>query len=571
MKKSFFQQRANVNKAIAGAVVIHLLIVVLAARFNTVFFSTAAFYSAIALYIFVGPALWLWHRATKQLDTRGALDSIVDTTAQAEQLEKYNPITHFDLEKGLFVGLNIDDGLQPIYAPWKEIRSAHMQVLGPTGFGKGVATTMMLAQCAASGECVVIFDPKFPGDEYASRVLNQFTAQRGIPFYLINLSPEVPKEWETDFTTTPPQLNLFRGCSASQLNELLSTAFNLADTGKSDAHFRLHDRVACQDVCDRAAASAGLNVTIKDLVTAANKSKKIDDDKGADFKVKLEEICKLPVLLTATGHDLATILNQNAILYIVGSIRDPQATAVQKMLLLRIMQIIEQRNRNLKLRPVAMMLDELKYMLSAGVLQALGAVRDKGCHIMLAHQTNGDLEDCGGLPPVAVVGAVQKNTTKKLIYQVTDEDAEWASGLSGTIVVQQKSSHMQQGLFHAAEGQFREMERPFLTENQLKAMPKMTGMLYGFGLAKRVQVSPMPFGDWPKLTVAPALQETEKQPKDPKKPQEQPANAAAIAVEEPPANPQTNTSAATAKDHLQHNEDPDGTPLETATELDNLI
>src|SRR5207302_3599961 len=54
-------------------------------------------------------------------------------------------------------------------------------------------------------------------------------------------------------------------------------------------------------------------------------------------------------------------------------------------------------------------------------------------------------------------------------------------------------------------GQFREIERPFLTENQLKSKPQMTGMLYGFGLAKRVQVSPMPYGDWPRITIAPEI------------------------------------------------------------------
>src|SRR5262249_8421056 len=196
-------------------------------------------------------------------------------------------------------------------------------------------------------------------------------------------------------------------------------------------------------------------------VTAANKSREIDQGKegerGKKFKANLIEISQLSVLQTAQGHDLRAILDQNAILYIVGSTRNPQVTRVQKMLLLRILQLIEQRNRTQKLRPVAMMLDELKYLLSPGVLQALGTVRDKGCHVMLAHQTNGDLSDCGGLEPVAVTSAVKTNTSLKLIYRaVDDEDAEWASALSGTIVVQQKSAHMQQGMFHAAEGQFRE-------------------------------------------------------------------------------------------------------------------
>lgn len=505
MRLSAFRDRHTVNITIASAVVLHLISLMLVSRFHSLLLTQVAIYYGLALYFVLGPIFWLWHRATRPINKRASLDSIVETMAQAQTLSPYNPTAFFNHEKGLFTGLNIDDGLKPVYAPWEDFRSTHMQVLGPTGFGKGVATTMMLAQCAAAGECVVIFDPKFPGDKYASRVLNQFAAERGIPFYLLNLSPEVPKEWETEFTSTPPQINLFRGCTGSQLHELLTTAFSLADTGRSDSHYRLHDRVACEDVCERAAAANPGQVNMKDLVSAAHQSTLITDKEGKDFKLKLLEISRLPALNTAQGLDLLTVLDQNAILYIVGNTGDPKTIPVQKMLLLRILRIIEGRNRNLKNRPVAMMLDELKYMLSSGVLQALGTVRDKGGHIMLAHQTNGDLEDCGGLPPVAVTAAVKKNTTKKLIYQTTDEDAEWASALSGTIVVQQKSSHMQQGLFHAAEGQFREVERPFLTENQLKAMPKMTGMLYGFGLAKRVQVSPMPFGVWPELAPAPEI------------------------------------------------------------------
>jgi len=154
-----------------------------------------------------------------------------------------------------------------------------------------------------------------------------------------------------------------------------------------------------------------------------------------------------------------------------------------------------------------MMLDELKYLLSTGVLQALGTVRDKGCHVMLAHQTNGDLSDCGGLEPIAVTSAVKTNTSLKLIYRaVDDEDAEWASKLSGTIVIQQKSAHMQQGMFHAGEGQYRDAERPYLTINQLLALPDMTGMFFGLGLSKRVQVSPMAFSKAPAITPAPPIQ-----------------------------------------------------------------
>jgi hypothetical protein len=518
MTRAFFKSRRNANTTIAGAVAIHLFLIVLASRFPVVPLTTVAFYSGLALYFIAGPILWLWHRTTLPVNKRGSLDDIRRTTEEAKSLQKYDPAVFFAPQRGLFLGLDIDDMLKPVYAPWAVFRKKHMQLVGFTGTGKGVATTMMLAQCALAGECVVIFDPKFPGDEFAPRVLNKLAKEHGIPFYFINLAPTMPPPFDKGFPETPPQFNLFSGCTKSELEELLTTAFDLGDSGGNADFYRLFDRLACQDVCARAVAEGGKNPTIKDLATAASKTRAINGEKGQKFKANLLEIAQLTVLNTAQGHDLRAILDQNAILYILGSTRNAQVTRVQKMLLLRILQLVEQRDRNRALRPVAMMLDELKYLLSTGVLQALGTVRDKGCHVMLAHQTNADLRDCGGLDPEAVTGAVKVNTSLKLIYRTVDnDDAEWASKLSGTIVVQQKSAHMQQGMFHAGEGQFRELERPFLTINQLLALPDMTGMLFGLGLSKRVQVSTMSFGPQPEISVAPAIAEPPKHQKDTKK------------------------------------------------------
>ncbi len=571
MNKAFFKTRRTANTAIAVAVAVHLFLIILATRFQTVFFSTAAFYSGLVLYCFAGPALWLWHRTTLPENTRGSLDDIRDATAEAKALQKYDPTAFFASEKGLFVGLDLGDSLKPLYVPWGDFRKAHMQVVGTTGFGKGVATTMFLSQCALAGECVVIFDPKFPGDEFAPRVLNKLAKEHGIPFYFINLSPSMPPPSDKEYRETPPQLNIFSGCTKSELEELLMTAFDLADSGGSADFYRLFDRLACQDVCARATAD-GNNPTIKDLVSAANKTRAIDEEKGQKFKANLIEISQLAVLNTDHGHDLRAIIEQNAILYIVGTTRNAQVMRVQKMLLLRILQIIEQRDRTQKLRPVAMMLDELKYLLSTGVLQALGTVRDKGCHVMLAHQTNGDLRDCGGLDPETVSAAVKVNTALKLIYRCVDnDDAEWASGLSGTIVVQQKSAHIQQGMFHAGEGQFREMERPFMTENQLRTLPKMAGMLFGFDLSKRVQVAPMVFGASPEITPAPAIAEQPKAQKGNKPPKEKAVANTVSAASFLATLPQPDAPKAAPEQPETAGQSREENTTETTPELDNLI
>jgi hypothetical protein len=489
MKLPNLRDRHFVNVTSAAAVLFHLVALMMASRFETLWMTQLAIVSGLALYFVFGPIFWFWHRTTKPARLRHeALSDVRQVFALAEQLLKYNPEQYFDFERGLFAGLEVP-AEKPLYIPWPDYRKTHMQVLGTTGVGKGVATTMFLTQSLLSGECVVIFDPK--DDEFAPNVFHRFAQQAGLPFYLIDLRP-----------SAPPQLNLFRHCSQVEIEELLMVAFDMGDKGNPSDFYRLFDRAAARDVCLRAAVK-GSHPTIQDLVIAANQSNKIDAEKGQKFKADLEELAGLAAIGTAAGHDLLQLLSENAVVYVVGSIRNIQSIRVQKMLLLRMLQIIEQRDRTKKLRYIAMMLDELKYLLSPAALQALGTVRDKSCHIMLAHQSNGDLEDCGGLDPNAVKGAVLVNTGLKLIYRATDPDTlKWASELSGSIVVKQQSAHIQQGMFHAAEGQFREMERPWITPNEILAMPKLCGMFFGAGLARRVHVDTLAPGQRPQITPA---------------------------------------------------------------------
>lgn len=532
MKRTYIRDRHTANITIASALVFHFITLMLASRFTSLFFTDLALYYGIALYFVLGPLFWLWHRTTKPRRSRHeTLSDVRAVFALAEELERFNPEQHFDLARGLFAGLEVP-GEESLYIPWTEYRKTHMQVLGTTGVGKGVATTMFLTQSLLAGECVVVFDPK--DDEFAPNVFYRFAQQVRLPFYLIDLRP-----------AAPPQINLFRHSTQTEMEELLMVAFDMGDQGNPSDFYRLFDRAAARDVC--AKVSKAGNATIQDLVAAAHQSDKINEEKGQKFLADLEELAGLRAIRAAAGHDLQQMLNQNAVVYIVGSIRNIQAIRAQKMLLLRVLQIIEQRDRSKKLRYVAMMLDELKYLLSPAALQGLGTVRDKSCHIMLAHQSLGDLEDCGGLDPNAVKGAVVVNTGLKLIYRATDPDTlKWASELSGSIVVQQQSAHLQQGMFHASEGQLRETERPWITPNEILAMPKLCGMFFGAGLARRVHVDTLAPGNRPHITPAPEVSPSPEPeipgPKTTTKTEESERSAGASGPESAPSNsdPMTN-------------------------------
>lgn len=484
-----FKDRAFSNKVIAATVLLHFVTLMMAARIGDLWLTQLAFYGTLILYLVLMLLLWLWHRVTKR---KPAVDSLSDIRKSFHETERpaYEPQSHFAFEKGIFAGL--DDRRKPVYVPWEEYNTTHMQVIGTTGAGKGVMCTMLLIQCAFNGQRVIIFDPK--NDKHAPSVIALAAKEAGLPFHLIDLRPE-----------TPPQINPFRFATYAEMKELLTTTFDLADRGEAADFYRLLDRRAARDVIRR----AGSNPTIKRMLEVAEESPYITDEDAVAFLEKLTEMTELDAIDTDEGPNLPDLISTPGFLYIIGNVRSVESIQCQKLLLLRILQIIEKRAEALADRlPIALMLDEFKYILSPPALQALGTVRDKNCHVTLAHQSIGDLEECLGLDSVAVRGAVLENTGIKFIYRAkTSETAQWASELSGTIIAKTRRTDIQQSAFGAATAQYNEVERALLTVNDIYAMPKLVGMLFGVGLAQRCQAARMPKGERPQLTPAPRAPE----------------------------------------------------------------
>lgn len=93
--------------------------------------------------------------------------------------------------------------------------------------------------------------------------------------------------------------------------------------------------------------------------------------------------------MTSDGPNLKEKIQAGAVLYIECRAGNEAITMAQKLLLLRILQIIKGRKN--KKRSVAVILDEFKYMLSPAALMALGLMRSSNCHCLLAFQALGDL------------------------------------------------------------------------------------------------------------------------------------------------------------------------------------
>lgn len=399
--------------------------------------------------------------------------------------EHYNPMDFINLDKGLFIGLN--ENRQPRYIPMSDWQKQHADIIGTTGAGKGVASGMLLYQSILAGEGVFVMDPK--DDEWAPHLFKAACEKAGKPFYLIDLRKE-------DY-----QLNLLKDISAEHLEELFIAGFSLAEKGEAADFYRIDDRRAAR-------ATAQLinkhpETTLRELFNTEYVQGIFDTIKG--FYGKIEELSLLNSINANKGLSLKTIFDEGGCCYVIGSMRNSKVIAAQRMILVRLLQLAELRDRvKTTPRPIAIFLDELKYHLSRPALEGLGAARDKGVHVIMAHQSIADLRDCpADLNGDAVVGAVVENTKFKLVYKLQDPDtAEWVSRMTGTILVddETRTAKTTQMLTEVVDDKrsIRQAERYFIDNNMLLNLPPFVSFIFTVGnLPAASLISPIKVGKQP--------------------------------------------------------------------------
>ncbi|HDK6220005.1 TPA: TraM recognition domain-containing protein [Klebsiella quasipneumoniae] len=377
----------------------------------------------------------------------------------------YDPLDYIDLNKGIFIGMDRD--VQPMYLPLKDWQKQHADIIGTTGAGKGVATGILLYQSILASEGVFVMDPK--DDEWAPHLYRKACEDAGKPFALIDLrKPQY-------------QLNLIEGITPDELEELFIAGFSLAEKGQESDFYRIDDRkaarIAAQFVTHNTAS------TIRDVYNGDYVQGIADKIKA--FFGKIEELALLNAINAPTGFSLNTIFEEGGCCYIIGSMRNSKIITAQRMLLVRLYQLAEKRDRVTDVpRPIAIYLSELKYHLSRPALEGLGAARDKGVHIIMDHQSIADLKDCpADLKGDAVVGAVVENAKFKLVYRVMDPDtAEWVARMSGTILVDDelrkaKTDNMLTETIDS-ERTIRQAERFFIDSNMILNLPDFVSFIF---------------------------------------------------------------------------------------------
>lgn len=395
-----------------------------------------------------------------------------------KKLNSFNPLPYIDVARGCFIGLDLKKA--PIYIAWKKIRETHIQIFGSTGGGKGVIMSLIASQSALAGECVIWFDPK--NDRYSPKILSAIAKKAGKEFHLINLNPD-----------QLPQFNILANAQAHEIEELLVAGFDLIGKGTDGDFHRGKDEDAAIQASKIAVEENAISIPALIQQCALRE----DITKQENFWRKLNKLVGLEVINTELGLNLTEAISKGAIIYIIGSTENERVKMLQKMLLVRIMQIIKKQDRSKNLRPICAVLDEFKHLLSPTALTGLGVVRDFNVHFLLAHQSLGDLDSCAGISRAQAEGAVLDNTAIKIIYKIGDSDyAEKLSKNSGKrpIFVEQSNKNLNEE--NASTGGWRETHVPVIDADVLTHLPMSTdregqantGVIFGVGIAKLFHV-----------------------------------------------------------------------------------
>jgi hypothetical protein len=396
---------------------------------------------------------------------------------------QFQPLEYVDLSKGIFFGLDEDE--KPIYIDIPLNTSApHIQVAGTTGSGKGVSLGVMAAQFLQRGEAVIYCDPK--NDEWAPHVLFDAAQRNGKTFHFVNLN-----------RPNGSQFDPFAGATEEEAFELFQAGFSLTRRGAPSDFYTIADR---REAGITAKLMAEQNLNIAQAYAARREVLQDPDTGAANFAGLLREMAETPSINAGQGAgvDLEKIIQEGGCVYFVGSMRNDIIKTVQRILLVRLIQLAERRDRMAgDLRPVCIVLDEVKYHLSRPALEGLGAARDKGVHLIIAHQSLGDLRDCpNDLNADAVVDAVVENCRIKICYRLLNPvTAEWFAAMSGTIQVDDEVRNVRRNVAQSEtvlpERSIRQTERYYVDVNMLLNLPNAVGVVYGDGLPKFASIRPI--------------------------------------------------------------------------------
>lgn len=402
-------------------------------------------------------------------------------------IKPFDANRYFKPTKGVFVGLN--RLRKPIYCDSGTFDESHLLLCGRTRSGKGVAAQIIGSQSIRRKELFVVLDPKF--DAWLPHVFAAEAKEAGQPYVFLDLRQ-----------SAPPQINPFEGANAEEVENLLLAAFSLGERGEAADFYRVGDRRAaleCARLVVEMRTRLGRTPTAAEIIT--NEAAGAWRENATNFWGYMMEMAELPSVNAKNGLALDALVAGGGCLYILGDMQNSRVVRMQRLFLLRLMQLAKNRAAiaSEPARVIRVFADEFTVHISRPFLVSLAASAGWRMCVILAFQTLGDLADCpADLTAEAVKAKVWENCALKLLYAVRDSDtAEWLARSTGIIQVDDEMRRVDRNLALseslATDRSLRQSETYLIDVNMLLGLPKGCGVLFGASpLPEFCYTSPMP-------------------------------------------------------------------------------
>ncbi|HEV2651715.1 MAG TPA: type IV secretion system DNA-binding domain-containing protein [Rhizomicrobium sp.] len=444
-----------------------------------------------ATHRYIAPKLSLMTRSLRIEQETEELSDIV------EEIDRYQPKTFkpskYYIPDWVFTGLTMDD--EPVYIAIKDWYETHKAVIGATRFGKGVTMQSWLEQAIMRGDTVFVIDPK--KDKFMPHVLRQAceatidpATGRGRRFISLDLVD----------ADAPGRYSPFDGGSPSDRRSRFFNIMEIEDRGTDADHYKALSREQAMDFF-----VDGQTTTVAELYNKIRTLSADEDDPSSKalstVRARLKEWGGYDKLQPKSGKGFSVerSLLENAVVYIRGSLDDGVVLSTTRAIIMEICQEAR-RLSNRRTSHLTLVTDELKFLNSREVQNALATISGFDADIITAFQNFGDLTSPADtrLDGESVKHTVLTNSQVKVFFGGTDPDtAEYVEAASGQ--TQKKVVMMERTEVNRAGGEVWAGQRTIKTEAEgvitmnevLSLPPGVAAILRPNSLAKVIAVSPV--------------------------------------------------------------------------------
>ncbi len=432
---------------------------------------------AIRRYVITTWSSWL-----RKWRYRVSDDKLSDIRSLAGKIKvkAYDPTKYYQT-KGwdqIFVGLGSDGA--PKYIDTKTLRGTHMEVIGPSGCGKGVVIGAILDQIIRMkdakdrGSVVIAIMPK--QDLWLPHVMQQSAKAAGCKFRFFDMGNRAKGGgWAP----------LAAGDAREKRTRLMAM-LGMAESGSDADFYKLGEKRILDNILDK--KDFGLVDLNMALEKAAKANKGAAAIRAMDTLAEYSMIDTFSVSAEDAGLRIMDVLegDRPEVIYVNSSLTDETVLKMTRALILELtQQAMSLKVKGRRKTHVTLFIDELRYLVSEAFDKALATVAMYDMHVIMAYQSATDVEKVGdrNLNGRAIAHSIHTNAQIKLLYRVGDEDqARWAASQTGTqyktvtgreeVQVDPLGSEKWGGKLMVER-----KEEYFYPENLFKALPERAGVL----------------------------------------------------------------------------------------------